>query len=157
HIGDTLCESGGGEPFEGIPRFSPEHFVQVRVKDALKRKQLKAGLDQLSEEGAVQVFRQKGLGDQSPILGAVGALQFEVLEFRLRTEYNVEVILDRLPFTIARWASGAAFNPRDFERGDSSIAVEDKYGAPLVLFRNEWALRWALEHAPKGMELRATA
>jgi peptide chain release factor 3 len=155
-IGDTLSE-GNAEPFEGTPRFSPEHFVQVRVKDALKRKQLKAGLDQLSEEGAVQVFRQRGMGDQNPILGAVGALQFDVLEFRLRTEYSVEVILDKLSFSIARWVSGPGFNPRDFERGDSSISVEDKNGAPLVLFRNEWALRWAQEHAPKGVELRETA
>jgi peptide chain release factor 3 len=156
HIGDTLCE-GGCEPFEGIPRFSPEHFVQVRVKDALKRKQLKAGLDQLSEEGAVQVFRQRGMGDQNPVLGAVGALQFDVLEFRLREEYGVEVILDKLPFTIARWLIGSPVNPRDYERGESSICVEDKNGSPIVLFRNEWALRWAVEHSPKGIELRATA
>jgi peptide chain release factor 3 len=156
NIGDTLTE-GAGEPFEGIPRFSPEHFVQVRVKEALKRKQLKAGLDQLSEEGAVQVFRQRGMGDQNPILGAVGALQFDVLEFRLRTEYGVEVILDKLSFTIARWVAGSPVNPRDFERGESSICVEDKKGAPLVLFRNEWALRWAQEHMPAGLELRTTA
>ena len=154
-IGDTLCEANQ-EPFEGIPRFSPEHFSQVRVKDALKRKQLKAGLDQLSEEGAIQVFRQKGMGDQNPILGAVGALQFEVLEFRLRTEYNVDVVMERLPFTIARWAVGPSFNPRDFERGDSSTCVEDSKGAPIILFRNEWALRWALDHS-KGLEFRTTA
>ncbi len=155
-IGDTLSE-GAAEPFDGIPRFSPEHFVQVRVKDALKRKQLKAGLDQLSEEGAVQVFRQRGMGDQNPILGAVGALQFDVLEFRLKSEYGVEIIIDRLPFQIARWVVGDGFNPRDFDRGDSSACVEDKDGAPIILFRNEWSLRWAIDHSPKGLEFRETA
>jgi peptide chain release factor 3 len=154
-IGDTLSE-GSHEPFEGIPRFSPEHFAQIRVKDALKRKQMKAGLDQLSEEGAIQVFHQRGMGDQSPILGAVGALQFEVLEFRLRAEYNVEVIIDRLPYSIARWVVGTPFNARDFDRGDSSVCVEDKDGSPIVLFRNEWALRWAQDNS-KGLEFRTTA
>jgi peptide chain release factor 3 len=155
-IGDTLSE-GAGEPFEGIPRFSPEHFVQVRVKDALKRKQMKAGLDQLSEEGAIQVFRQRHMGDQNPILGAVGALQFDVLEFRLKHEYGVDVVIDKLPFQIARWVAGEGYNPRDFDRGDSALAVEDKDGAPIILFRNEWSLQWAVEHMPKGLELRETA
>jgi peptide chain release factor 3 len=154
-IGDTISE-GNAPAFEGIPRFSPEHFAQVRVKDAMKRKQMKAGLDQLSEEGAVQVFRQRGMGDQNPILGAVGALQFEVLEFRLKSEYGVDVIIDRLPYTIARWIVGPNFNPRDFDRGDSSICVEDKDGQPIILFRNEWSLRWAEEHS-KGLEFRTTA
>lgn len=154
-IGDTLSD-GPHEPFEGIPRFSPEHFVQVRVKDALKRKQLKAGLDQLSEEGAVQVFRQRGMGDQNPILGAVGVLQFEVLQHRLKAEYGVDVIIEKLPFQIARWVVQDPFNARDFERGDSAVVVEDKDGAPIVLFRNEWALNWAMQNV-KGAEFRETA
>ncbi len=155
-IGDTLCE-GAGEPFEGIPRFSPEHFAKVRVKDALKRKALKAGLDQLSEEGAIQVFRERGMGDQSPILGAVGALQFDVLVFRLKSEYGVDVVVDRLPFQVARWVAGPGFHPKDFERGDSAACFEDKDGLPIVLFRNEWAMQYAQEHMPKTLELRDTA
>jgi peptide chain release factor 3 len=155
-IGDTLSE-GALEPFEGIPRFSPEHFVQVRAKDAMKRKQLKAGLDQLSEEGAIQVFRQPGMGDQNPILGAVGALQFEVLEFRIKNEYGSDIVLNKLPYTVCRWVSspkGEKIDPRQFERGESSVVLEDKDGAMVVLFRNEWSLRWAIDNA-KGVEFNA--
>src|SRR5439155_14389727 len=93
-IGDTLC-TGRAMHFEGIPRFSPENFATVRVKDPLKRKQLKKGMDQLSEEGAIQVFQRWGQGEKDPILGAVGALQFEVFSYRLAEEYGAEVILDR--------------------------------------------------------------
>jgi len=154
-IGDTL--SGAPmEPFEGIPRFSPEHFVRVRAVNAMKRKQLKAGLDQLSEEGAIQVFRTPGSGGENPVLGAVGALQFDVLQFRLEHEYGVEVVQDPLPFTIARWISGGPVDPREFEHGESSTLVEDKDGRPLALFRNDWALRWAQEHS-KGLEFREAA
>lgn len=164
-IGDTLVEKAQ-EAFEGIPRFSPEHFMQVRVKDAMRRKQLKAGLDQLSEEGAIQVFQLRGQGDRDPILGAVGALQFDVLEFRLKNEYGVDIVMSRLPYSIARWivptetggdgAKPAAIKPSDYERGDSSVFVTDQDGAPMVLFRNEWSMRWAEENI-KGVELRETA
>ena len=154
-IGDTLSQ-GSMPPYEGIPRFSPEHFMQVRVKDVLKRKQLKAGLDQLSEEGAIQVFRQRGMGDQNPILGAVGSLQFDVLIFRLKTEYGVDVILDSLPFTMCRWVTGEDLDPRRFDRGDSSLCVEDKDGALCVLFRNEWAFNWARDNS-EGVEFHEVA
>ena len=87
-IGDTLAEGASFE-FEGVPRFSPEHFVQVTLKDPLKRKQLKKGLEQLSEEGAVQLFYDRHRLERDPILGAVGVLQFEVIEHRLESEYKV--------------------------------------------------------------------
>lgn len=154
-IGDTLSEKAQA-PFLGIPRFSPEHFSQVRVKDVLKRKQLKAGLDQLSEEGAIQVFHQRGMGDQNPILGAIGALQFDVLLFRLKNEYAVDVILEPLGFSMCRWVTGDNLNPRAFDRGDSSVCVEDKDGALCVLFRNEWSFQWA-ESNMKGVEWHETA
>ncbi|HEX9637382.1 MAG TPA: peptide chain release factor 3, partial [Acidobacteriota bacterium] len=89
-IGDSLC-TGAPVEFEQIPRFSPEHFVQVRLTDPGRRKQLKKGLDQLSEEGAVQVFFDRRRLERDPILGAVGLLQFDVVHYRLRAEYNVEV------------------------------------------------------------------
>jgi peptide chain release factor 3 len=95
-IGDTLSQVSDGE-FEGIPRFSPEHFRRVRLPDSLKRKQLKKGLDQLSEEGAVQVFFDPKTLERDPILGAVGVLQFEVVAHRLKAEYGVTIIFDSLP------------------------------------------------------------
>ncbi len=143
-IGDTLCE---GPPFEftGFPRFSPELFARVEIKDALKRKQLKKGLEQLTEEGAIQLFKRPGLGDVEPVVGAVGGLQFEVLSYRLENEYGCRVNLARLPFAVARWVEGSGFNRNAFDDGDTSMVVLDRDDLPLVLFRNEWALNYAAQ------------
>jgi peptide chain release factor 3 len=156
-IGDTLCEAGRFE-YEGVPRFSPEHFAGISIKDPMKRKQLKKGLDQLAEEGVVQVYKQRGFGDKDPILGAVGALQFEVLQHRLAAEYAVDVKIERLPFVHCRWVEGSAFDPDEFERREDSRCLEDRDGQPVLLFKSDWGLRWAeenhknikfLKHAPQ--------
>jgi len=141
-IGDSLCD---GEPveFEGIPRFSPEHFVRVRLADPMKRKQLKKGLDQLSEEGAVQLFFDRRRLERDPILGAVGVLQFEVIEHRLRSEYGVRVGFDRLPYRYARWLEGPDLNLDKLELPGRQSCVIDVEGRPLVLFETEWLLRRA--------------
>jgi peptide chain release factor 3 len=144
-IGDTLCE-GKGLEYEGVPRFSPEHFAGITIKDPMKRKQLQKGLDQLSEEGVVQVYRQRGLGDKDPILGAVGALQFEVLQHRLKAEYGVDTRIDKLPYVHARWVTGPGLNPDIFERREDSRCLEDRDGLPVVLFKTDWGLRWAEEN-----------
>jgi peptide chain release factor 3 len=147
-IGDTLCV---GQPFEfgGIPHFSPEHFACIRVRDAMKRKQLKKGLDELAQEGAIQVFRQLALGDRDPYLGAVGRLQFDVLAFRLEHEYGVAPILDPLSFIHARWVGGEGFDPKAIERNDAVTCVEDRDGRAVILFRSDWALRWTQEQFKK--------
>jgi peptide chain release factor 3 len=141
-IGDTLCE---GKRFEytGVPRFSPEYFSSITILDPMKRKQLKKGLDQLSEEGVVQVYKQRGFGDKDPILGAVGALQFEVLEHRLKAEYNVHVKMERLPYIHARWVQGTGLDADYFERREDSRCLEDRDGQPVILFKSDWGLRWA--------------
>jgi len=142
-IGDSLCE-GESFDFEGIPRFSPEHFVRVRLSDPMKRKQLKKGLDQLSEEGAVQLYFDRLRLEREPVLGAVGVLQFEVTQYRLKAEYGVSVAFDRLPHIHARWLEGEA-NLDGFERAGYSTCVVDVEGRPLVLFENDWGLRRAEE------------
>jgi peptide chain release factor 3 len=141
-IGDSLCD---GDPveFEGIPRFSPEHFVRVRLDDPMKRKQLKKGLDQLSEEGAVQLFFDRKRLERDPILGAVGVLQFEVIEHRLRSEYGVRVGFDRLPYRYARWLEGPDLNLDKLELPGRQSCVIDVEERPLVLFETEWLLRRA--------------
>jgi peptide chain release factor 3 len=143
-IGDSLCEKTPVE-FEGIPRFSPEHFVRVRLDDPLKRKQLKKGLDQLSEEGAVQLFFDRLRLERDPILGAVGVLQFEVIEHRLQTEYGVRVRFDRLPYRFARWLEGDGLDPNKLELPGRQSCVTDVEGRPLVLFETEWLMRRAEE------------
>lgn len=141
-IGDTLCEGARFE-YEGVPHFSPEYFAMVQILDPMKRKQLKKGLDQLSEEGVVQVYRQRGLGDKDPILGAVGALQFEVLQARLKTEYGVDSRIEKLPYIHARWVEGTGLEPDYFERREDSRCLEDRDGQPVILFKTDWGLRWA--------------
>ncbi|MGZ3697555.1 MAG: peptide chain release factor 3 [Bdellovibrionota bacterium] len=154
-IGDTLVEGKIFE-FEGVPRFSPEHFASVLIKDPMKRKQLQKGLDQLSEEGVVQIFRQRGFGDKDPILGAVGGLQFEVLQHRLKGEYNVDVRIERLPFVHARWVTGPGLDPDYFERREDSRCVEDRDGLPVLLFKSDWGLRYAEENN-KNLQFLKTA
>ncbi|HEY9766278.1 MAG TPA: peptide chain release factor 3 [Chroococcales cyanobacterium] len=152
-IGDTLCE---GDPFvfDSIPRFSPEHFAQARLVDPSKRKQLNKGLDQLCEEGAVQLFNRPG--EMEPILGAVGVLQFDVLKYRLQSEYSVEIRLDPLPFEVARWLEDAEAYAKNEKKFRYASPLEDRDGRPLLLFRDEWAMRWEQDHHPE-LKFLATA
>lgn len=146
-IGDTLTN---GDPIEAtnIPRFSPEHFAVVEIKDALKRKQLVKGLDQLAEEGTIQVFRQPHLGSLDSVVGAVGILQFEVLKHRLEHEYNVAVRLRSLNFKYARWVEGEGFDAAKFNRQDYTMVLQDNEQRPIVLFRNDWALNYVKQNHP---------
>jgi peptide chain release factor 3 len=144
-IGDTLTEIKGLE-YSGVPSFSPEHFASVVILDPMKRKQLQKGLEQLSEEGVVQIYRQRGLGDKDPILGAVGALQFEVLQHRLKTEYSVDVRIEKLPYAHARWVQGPNLDMDFFERREDSRALLDRDDLPVLLFKSEWSLRWATDN-----------
>ena len=146
-IGDTLCE---GAPFEfaELPRFSPEIFARVRAKDALKRKQFEKGLDQLSQEGAIQIFHQRGGGMRDPIVGAVGGLQLEVLQYRLLHEYGAPLMMERLPYQVARWVSGQDFDAARFEQEVDALCVEDRDGNPIALFKSEWNLNYAAGRHP---------
>lgn len=99
-IGDTFTQ-GEDLKFTGIPNFAPELFRRIRLRDPLKQKQLLKGLVQLSEEGAVQVFRP--LTNNDLIVGAVGVLQFDVVVSRLKSEYNVEAIYEAVNVSTARW------------------------------------------------------
>jgi len=154
-IGDTLTAIKDLE-YSGVPSFSPEHFSSVIILDPMKRKQLQKGLEQLSEEGVVQIYRQRGFGDKDPILGAVGALQFEVLQHRLKAEYGVEVRIEKLPFTHARWVQGEGLDADFFERREDSRCLLDRDDQPVLLFRSDWALRWATENY-KALQFLTTA
>jgi len=97
HIGDTLSEGNSNLRFEGIPIFPAEHFAKVTPVDTMKRKQFIKGINQLSEEGTIQVFKQIDIGFESIIVGVVGILQLEVLEYRLKHEYGVDLRIQKLP------------------------------------------------------------
>ncbi len=146
-IGDTLLEGDNFE-FEGVPRFSPEHFAVVRAKDPMRRKQMEKGLEQLSEEGTLQIFQQLQMGMRDPIVGVVGPLQLEVLQYRIEHEYGADILLDKLPYGHARWVVGD-FDPKTFDWGGNRQTVQDRDGQPLVLFRDDWSLQHTVEKHPE--------
>ena len=144
-IGDTVCAPGMKVEYEGIPTFAPEHFARVRQIDTMKRKQFVKGITQIAQEGAIQVFQEWMTGMEEIIVGVVGVLQFEVLEYRLKNEYNVDVILERLPFEHIRWIEAY---PGDLNRltGTSDMKkVKDMKGNPLLLFAHEWSVGMTLD------------
>ena len=147
-IGDTLSEEAGLE-FDTVPRFSPEHFAIVRAKDPLRRKQMEKGLEQLAEEGTIQIFQQMHMGMKDPIVGVVGALQFEVLQYRIEHEYGANILVDKLPYTHARWVVGKGFDAKAFDWEGNRQTVQDRDGQPLVLFRDDWAMQHAEEKHPE--------
>ncbi|HZG84539.1 peptide chain release factor 3 [Paenibacillus sp.] len=139
-IGDTLAESGNIQ-FNELPVFSPEIFAKVVVKNALKHKQYQKGIDQLTEEGTIQVFRTIGFEDT--VLGVVGQLQFEVFEYRMKHEYGVDVQLQRQPYQFARWVVGDNIDPGKFRV--NSTLCRDKNDNFVALFESEYAMRTAME------------
>jgi peptide chain release factor 3 len=146
-IGDTICDDGSFS-FEGIPSFSPEHFVRVKVAEVMRRKALTRGLEQLTQEGLVQLFFEAGAGSAAPVLGAVGPLQFDVIKFRMQTEYSVELKLTPLPYTVARWPGGT-FDPDAFRYSQTVKLIRDREGRPVLLFDNPWSLRSTRERYPE--------
>ncbi len=153
-IGDTLCV-GESLIFDAVPRFSPEHFARLRAKDPSRRKQFVQGLSQLVEEGTVQSFTLPGQ-EQSPILGVVGQLQFEVLEHRLRNEYGVDILLEPLPYAHARWITGAGATLDEFEGKGYGAGVYDVDKRLVMLFKSDWLLGIAERDHPK-VEFHVTA
>jgi peptide chain release factor 3 len=145
-IGDTLTTDGDLE-FSGIPRFAPEHFARVILADPMRRKQLDAGLRQLTEEGAAQVFFTSGTETTSPtpIVGAVGKLQFDVMLHRLENEYGVRARLEPIAARYPRWVTGPEEVIERVGRERGRMLLYDAKGQPLILFEDAWGMRWALE------------
>lgn len=150
-IGDSLYSGSRPVRFGNIPQFAPEHFASISPKDSMKRKQFNKGMEQLSQEGAVQLYKRPDEGTETYIIGVVGVLQFEVLEHRLQNEYKVDIVMQRLNYRFARWA---AVRDRPFtEAGDmesmnltsTTMTVVDRDGRPVLLFESQWAIDWALE------------
>jgi peptide chain release factor 3 len=148
-IGDTLCQEGHDFRFQDFPVFPPEQFAKVQAKDTMKRKQFVKGMTQLTQEGAVQVFRQVDSAVEAFIVGTVGHLQFEVLEYRLKNEYGVDILLDHLSYGVARWLIGKEEDMKNMKGMDSGMLIRDMKDRPVALISNEWALRWVSERNPE--------
>jgi peptide chain release factor 3 len=155
-IGDSLTEQQKFE-FEGIPQFAPENFGVVRTSSALKRKQLLKGLLQLCQEGTVQMFVDESRAASDPILAAVGVLQFDVLLFRLRNEYNVDCSLDILPYKHARWTNITDSEIAEAKAKTDATVVRDMQGNALFLFRNDFNITYFQETCPKIPLFRSNA
>ncbi|MEG0178252.1 MAG: EF-Tu/IF-2/RF-3 family GTPase, partial [Oscillospiraceae bacterium] len=145
-IGDTLCAAKTPFEFAGIPTFAPEHFVRVTQVDTMKRKQFVKGIEQIAQEGAIQIFREIGGGMEEVIVGVVGVLQFEVLEYRLNNEYNVEIRMQTLPYQYIRWIDNADIDVKALNVTSDTKRIEDFKNHKLLLFTNNWSISWAEEH-----------
>lgn len=153
-LGDTLCD-GKKIRYEGIPVFAPEHFERVSAFDSMKRKQFVKGITQLAVEGAIQTFKRPEIGREELIVGVVGVLQFDVLEHRLRTEYGVEIRREPLDYRFVRWIEECPCEPPDMKLSSSTTLAADRFDRPVLLFQNEWSIRWAEENN-KGLKLAET-
>ncbi len=153
NIGDTLCEGKETFKFEGIPMFPAEHFAHVRTPDAMRRKQFLQGISQISEEGAIQVFKQPNLGVETLTVGVVGLLQLDVLTYRMKYEYGVDIVIERLPYTLARWVVAKSITRDMIGFLDNAKLVEDRYGRPVILYRDEWTLRRVEENNKEALFL----
>ncbi len=151
-IGDTLTAAKTPFTFAGIPTFAPEHFSRVTQVDTMKRKQFVKGMEQIAQEGAIQIFREPGGGMEEVIVGVVGVLQFEVLEYRLKNEYNVDIRMQTLPYSLIRWIENEEVDLKALNLTSDTRCVEDLKGRPLLLFTNAWSITWAEDHN-KGLML----
>ncbi len=145
-IGDTVCEAGTFQ-YDPIPPFQPEVFATLRNLTMEKYKQFNKGLEQLMEEGVVQVLYING--QREPILGAVGDLQFEVVVSRLSAEYNVETSIERASYTEARWVSGAEADINNMYISFQSQRTLDQYKRTVILFLTSWDMKYCIEKNPK--------
>ncbi len=152
-IGDTVCDKGQKVTFEGIPTFAPEIFAAVERIDTMKRKQFEKGMMEIAQEGAIQIFHAPGAGLEEVIVGVVGVLQLEVLEYRLKTEYGVEVRRRGLPYQFVRWVDNKDMDLSRLNLGTDSRWVQDFKGNDLLVFGGQWSIRWAEEKNP-GLVLR---
>ena len=151
-IGDTLCTMGKDICYAGIPTFAPEHFARVRQVDTMKRKQFMKGITQIALEGAIQIFQEFNTGMEEIIVGVVGVLQFEVLQYRLQNEYNVEIRMEQLPYEHVRWILNEDIDVNRLSVTSDTKKVKDFKGSLLLLFTHPWSIQTVLERN-EGLQL----
>ena len=142
-IGDTISVTGGFN-YKPLPQFQPEIFARVQPKDVGKRKSFDKGVLQLTDEGAIQLLRPFELGSDY-IYAAVGQLQFEVMQYRLKDEYGVDTILTPLPYHCSAWLLG---DIKTFNKPTTAIAVQDRFERPIILFGEQWEKQYAMKQNP---------
>ncbi|MBJ8325658.1 peptide chain release factor 3 [Streptococcus pacificus] len=143
-VGDTLTVGKNSFEFEPLPTFTPEIFMKVAAKNVMKQKSFHKGIEQLVQEGAIQLYTNYQTGEY--MLGAVGQLQFEVFKHRMEGEYNAEVVMTPMGKKTVRW-----IDPKDLDQRMSSsrnILAKDRFDQPVFLFENDFALNWFADKYP---------
>jgi peptide chain release factor 3 len=137
HLGDTLY-AGSPVQYEGQWEFAPECFARLRCTDTAKRKQFSKGVSQLVEEGVVRILTDQYSNPQEPVLAAVGELQFDVVKFRLESDYATPTRLEKMPYSIGRWIDATADELARLTLPSTLKLMYDNRGAPVLLFPDEW-------------------
>jgi peptide chain release factor 3 len=148
-IGDTLAEDPA-LVYKEIPRFTPECFAWLQSPSTAQFKRFREGLGQLLQEGVVQAFQFKDSAQRVPLLGAVGPLQFEVVQYRMQTEYGAESRLETGPWKIIRWVNSADGTPLDETTLPTGARLAfDAAGKPVILFQEQWSCDFFAQRYPK--------
>jgi len=154
-IGDTVSSEAIGS-FPPLPRFQPEHFARLENVKTDRYKQFLKGLEQIEEEGGIQLLYPTDSGRREPILAAVGQLQFDVVRDRLENEYGVETRLEPLPYELARWAKGDPETIAELARSRGRLRCEDRDGNTVLCFSTTWDLNYVVQNT-EGVELLSSA
>lgn len=146
-IGDTLASEPGWS-YDELPRFCPECFAYLHSASTAQFKRFREGLDQLLQEGVVQWFNLKNTAQRVPLLGAVGPLQFEVVQYRLQTEYGAESRLESANWKILRWVTEGAETLEDTMLPSGARIATDSAGQTVLLFNDEWSCNYFAQKHP---------
>ena len=147
-IGDTITVPGKKFRFSGIPTFAPEHFARVSAKDSMKRKQFVKGTEQIAQEGAIQIFKVPNSGMEEVIVGVVGTLQFDVFQYRMKSEYGVDLRMEGLPYEEIRLIDSYPGDLTDLNLGSDAELLEDYRGRNLLVFSSYWAIDFTCRRNP---------
>ncbi len=152
-IGDTICAPGKKFQYSGIPTFAPEHFCRVSAKDSMKRKQFVKGTEQIAQEGAIQIFKVPNSGMEEVIVGVVGVLQLEVFQYRMKSEYGVDLRMENLPYEEIRLIEDYPGDLSDLNLGSDAELLEDYRERSLLVFSSYWAIDFTCRKNP-GLKVR---
>ena len=153
-LGDTVTTNAKIK-YDEVPEFVPEVFARLSNMDVSKLKNFEKGVEQLCQEGLIQLFWNTKSTIREPILGAIGKLQFEVVQYRMIAEYGVKTHIEVMPYEIIRWLDGDATEIKGIYWGSSAVGLEDNYGVPVALFSTEWGCSYQTDQHPKIKFLRS--
>ena len=148
NIGDTVCTKSKKITFEGIPTFAPEHFAMIEQIDSMKRKQFAKGMDQIAKEGAIRIFFEPDGGFERVVVGVIGVLQYDVLKFRMESEYGVKYLHRELPFQYIQRVANEDVNIATLNLASDTKVVKDVFDRYYLLFTGQWSMKWAVDNNP---------